>query len=52
MALPLLRAVRGFAEPRELNATLRGTARLALAFATLFAVGLALAGLRFSGPAS
>ena len=52
MALPLLRTVRGFEEPRELNAVLKGTARLALAFSLLFAVGLALAGLHPGGPAA
>ncbi len=50
MAAPLLRTVRRFGEPRELNAALKGTARLALAFSLLFAVGLALGGLRFDGP--
>ena len=50
MALPLLRTVRGFVEPRELNGVLKGTARLALAFAILFAAGLALGGLPFDGP--
>jgi 1,4-dihydroxy-2-naphthoate polyprenyltransferase len=44
MAAPLLRVVRGFREPRELNLVLRGTARLDLAFGVLFAVGLALRG--------
>lgn len=42
MALPLLRTVRSFGEPRELNAVLRGTARLTLIHAVLFAAGLAL----------
>jgi 1,4-dihydroxy-2-naphthoate octaprenyltransferase len=41
-AAPLLRTVRGFAEPRQLNAMLAGTARLALVFGALFAVALAL----------
>jgi 1,4-dihydroxy-2-naphthoate octaprenyltransferase len=41
LAWPLLRVVWSFREPRELNAALRGTARLALAFGVLFAVGLA-----------
>ncbi len=50
MAVPLLRTVRGFVEPRELNGVLKGTARLALAFAILFAAGLALGGLPFDGP--
>ena len=44
MAVPLLRAVRGFGEPRELNAVLKGTARLDLAFSLLLAAGLALGG--------
>ncbi len=44
LAWPLLRSVRGFREPRELNPVLKGTARLALAFAVLFAAGLALGG--------
>jgi 1,4-dihydroxy-2-naphthoate octaprenyltransferase len=43
-AAPLLRTVRGFAEPRQLNAVLAGTARLALVFGALFAVALALPG--------
>ncbi len=42
LAVPLLRKVRRFGEPRELNAVLAGTARLAFAFALLFAIGLAL----------
>ncbi len=42
LAVSLLRKVRRFGEPRELNAVLKGTARLALAFALLFAIGLAL----------
>ena len=45
MALPLvppmLRTVRDFTDPRQLNAVLRGTARLALVHALLFAAGLA-----------
>jgi 1,4-dihydroxy-2-naphthoate octaprenyltransferase len=45
MTTPLLRTVRGFAEPRELNLVLKGTARLSLAFSLLFALGLALSGL-------
>ncbi len=49
-AWPLLRTVRDFAEPRELNPVLKGTARLALAFSLLFAAGLALGGLHFDGP--
>jgi 1,4-dihydroxy-2-naphthoate polyprenyltransferase len=46
MASPLLRTVRAFEEPRELNPVLKGTARLALAFSLLFAVGLLAAGIR------
>jgi 1,4-dihydroxy-2-naphthoate polyprenyltransferase len=46
LATPLLRTVRDFEEPRELNAALKGTARLALAFGLLFALGLALVGLQ------
>ena len=42
LAAPLLRTVRGFAEPRQLNAVLAGTARLALVFGALFSVALAL----------
>jgi 1,4-dihydroxy-2-naphthoate octaprenyltransferase len=38
---PLWRTVRRFREPRELNAVLKGTARLALVVAVLFAAGLA-----------
>ena len=41
---PLLRVARGFGEPRELNAVLKGTARLALVFGLLFATALALRG--------
>jgi 1,4-dihydroxy-2-naphthoate octaprenyltransferase len=40
-ALPLWRTVRGFGERRELNLVLKGTARLALVVAVLFAIGLA-----------
>lgn len=42
LAWPLLRRVRTFGEPRELNLVLRGTARLTLVYAVLFALGLAL----------
>ena len=49
MATPLLRVVRAFGEPRELNPVLKGTARLALVFSLLFALGLALAGASFGG---
>jgi len=40
LAAPLLRTVRGFDQPRELNPVLKGTARLALIHGALFAVGL------------
>ena len=52
MAVPLVRHVRGFVEPRELNLALKGTARLALAFSVLFAAGLALAGAAYGGPST
>jgi len=52
LARPLLRTVRGFDEPRELNLVLKGTARLSLAFSLLFAAGLALAGAQLGGLAS
>jgi 1,4-dihydroxy-2-naphthoate octaprenyltransferase len=42
MTLPLWRIVRGFGERRELNAVLKGTARLSLVVALLFAAGLAV----------
>ncbi len=45
LAIPLLRKVRRFVEPRELNLVLKGTARLALMFSVLFAIGLAVAGI-------
>jgi 1,4-dihydroxy-2-naphthoate octaprenyltransferase len=41
LALPLVRTVRGFREPGQLNLILNGTARLALVYGLLFAVGLA-----------
>ena len=41
---PLLRTVRDFREPRQLNPVLKGTARLDLAFGVLFAAALALRG--------
>jgi 1,4-dihydroxy-2-naphthoate polyprenyltransferase len=41
LAIPLLRTVRGFGDRRELNPVLKGTARLALVFALLFAAGMA-----------
>ena len=40
----LLRTVRDFREPRQLNPVLKGTARLDLAFGVLFAAALALRG--------
>ncbi len=43
LASPLLRTVRTFAEPRQLNPVLKGTARLALVFGVLFGVGLTMA---------
>jgi 1,4-dihydroxy-2-naphthoate polyprenyltransferase len=44
LARPLLRTVRTFGEPRQLNLVLKGTARLALIFGLLFGVGLAIRG--------
>ena len=44
LAAPLLRTVRGFRSPRELNPVLKGTARLSLAFGVCFAVALSLRG--------
>jgi 1,4-dihydroxy-2-naphthoate octaprenyltransferase len=41
-AVPLLRVVYAEGDPRRLNPVLRGTARLTLVFALLFAAGLAL----------
>ncbi len=41
LVMPLLGTVRGFADPRELNPVLKGTARLALVYGLLFAAGLA-----------
>jgi 1,4-dihydroxy-2-naphthoate octaprenyltransferase len=41
---PLLRTVRGFTDPRELNAVLKATARLAFIHSLLFAAGLAVGG--------
>lgn len=41
LAVPMLITVRADGDPRRLNRVLRGTARLTLAFAVLFAVGLA-----------
>jgi 1,4-dihydroxy-2-naphthoate polyprenyltransferase len=51
MANRLIVRVRDFGEPRELNLVLQGTARLALWFSVLFAVGLAVAGLMGGGTA-
>ncbi len=45
LVLPLWRTVTGFTERRQLNLVLKGTARLSLAFAVCFALGL-LAGAR------
>ncbi len=42
MAVPALRIVYAEGDPRRLNPVLRGTARLTLVFAVLFAAGLAL----------
>jgi 1,4-dihydroxy-2-naphthoate polyprenyltransferase len=42
LALPLVRVVYADGDPRRLNPVLRGTARLTLVFAVLFAAGLAL----------
>jgi len=44
LAVPLLRTVRDFREPRQLNPVLKGTARLDLVFGVLFAASLALRG--------
>ena len=44
IASALLRAVRTFAEPRQLNPVLKATARLALLQSLLFAIGLAIGG--------
>jgi 1,4-dihydroxy-2-naphthoate octaprenyltransferase len=46
LARPLVRTVRTFGEPRQLNLVLKGTARLALIFGLLFAIGLAVGGVR------
>ena len=42
LAVPLWRTVQAGGDPRRLNPVLRGTARLTLVFALLFAAGLAL----------
>ena len=44
LALTLLRTVRTFTEPRQLNPGLKATARLALVHSVLFAAGLAIGG--------
>ncbi len=49
LALPLLRTIRTFTEPRQLNPVLKATARLALVHSLLFAIGLA-AGAASRGP--
>jgi hypothetical protein len=49
MAIPLVRVVFAEGDPRRLNPVLKGTARLQLVFAALFATGLAL--YRAVGPA-
>ncbi len=41
---PVLRTVRTFTEPRQLNPVLKATARLALVHSVLFAIGLAIGG--------
>jgi 1,4-dihydroxy-2-naphthoate octaprenyltransferase len=51
-AWSLLRQVRTFDEPRELNRSLKGTARLSLWHAALFALGLALNGAASGGLAA
>lgn len=45
-AIRLAATVRAGGDPRRLNAVLRGTARLSLSYAILFALGLALGGPR------
>lgn len=42
LAIPLCRTVKAEGDPRRLNLVLRGTARLTLVFALLFAAGLAV----------
>ena len=49
LALPLLRTIRTFTEPRQLNPVLKATARLALVHSVAFAIGLA-AGAASQGP--
>jgi 1,4-dihydroxy-2-naphthoate polyprenyltransferase len=45
LGVPLLRVVHAGGDPRRLNPVLRGTARLALVFSMLFAIGLAVPGI-------
>lgn len=45
LARPLLVVIRSEGDPRRLNAVLKGTARLSLAFSVLFALGLSVPGL-------
>ena len=49
LAVPLARVVFADGDPRRLNPVLKGTARLQLVFAALFAAGLAL-GRAVGGP--
>jgi 1,4-dihydroxy-2-naphthoate octaprenyltransferase len=51
-AWSLLALVRTFGEPRDLNRALKGTARLSLWHAILFAAGLATSGIQVGGGAS
>ena len=51
-AWSLLRQVRTFGEPRELNRALKGTARLSLWHGLLFAIGLAVNGIALGGAAA
>ena len=44
LAWPLLRTVRTFSEPRQLNPVLKATARLGFLHSLLFAIGLAIGG--------
>jgi 1,4-dihydroxy-2-naphthoate octaprenyltransferase len=44
LAWPLLRTVRTFSKPRQLNPVLKATARLGFLHSLLFAIGLALGG--------
>jgi 1,4-dihydroxy-2-naphthoate octaprenyltransferase len=45
LVVPLVRVIHSDGDPRRLNPALKGTARLSLVFAVLFAVGLAIPGL-------